>query len=291
MTDTVQSVLYIANYSAIGGQVNISPAAMTAGGMSSFRPGNTPFLLTGGLGVIYDPVTTNAYTAPVTSDAADAQAVSPNSTLEVNMARLQGFNGATFDRLKTLSDNADNDTNKTSGLIGSVARQQLYDDGSSTWIRQRGGFDNIDSQAPLSLAGSSRSISRGTLYNGSSWDRKRTSNVFKSVTATAAGNTAVWTPAAGKKFRLMKVYLKVTSNSTLAAAGILLAQLFDGAAGVIGVADNVFIPGSGNQVHQDYQFDLGNGYLSAAANNVLNINLSAALTAGVVSITVSGTEE
>ena len=37
--------------------------------------------------------------------------------------------------------------------------------------------------------------------------------------------------------------------------------------------------------------DLGNGYLSTAANNVLQVNLSAALSAGKVRVTAVGTEE
>src|SRR5438105_5547002 len=41
-------------------------------------------------------------------------------------------------------------------------------------------------------------------FNGAFWDRLRTPNKFNHALATAAGNTAVWTPAAGKKFRLMR---------------------------------------------------------------------------------------
>jgi hypothetical protein len=36
-------------------------------------------------------------------------------------------------------------------------------------------------------------------------------NVFKTATASAAGNTALWAPASGKKFRLMRFMIQVPS--------------------------------------------------------------------------------
>lgn len=122
----------------------------------------------------------------------------------------------------------------------------------------------------------------------------RTPTVFKTIQATAAGNTAIWTPGAGNKFRLLRVILKLTSNATLAAPGILTITLNDGAGATPIAIDfyisNVVAPVF--QTHDPIVFDLGTfGILSAAANNVLNVNLSAALVTGNARVVVCGVEE
>lgn len=153
---------------------------------------------------------------------------------------------------------------------------------------------NADVIGQLSVTGQVVASSK-LLLTGTSFDRERTPKVFKTATATAAGQTAVWTPAAGKRFRLMRVHMSITSNAAAAAAAVLLSRLLDGSGGgavFFGMSDNNYIPLIGTiQQHQNFIFDLGNGYLSVAANNVLNVDLSFALTAGVLDVTVAGTEE
>jgi hypothetical protein len=143
------------------------------------------------------------------------------------------------------------------------------------------------SQSPLEV--------RPWVYRGDgTWDRPRLPIVFRTATATAAGNTALWTPAAGKKFRLMRFRVQVTGNAALAAAGILTVDLQDAAA-AFNMATSVFVPGAAGTTmagwYESDWVDLGQGYLSVLANNVLNINLSAALTAGLVRVQTAGTEE
>ena len=75
-----------------------------------------------------------------------------------------------------------------------------------------------------------------------------------STTTTAAGSTITLQDASTNIF-----YLAVLGTTTAV------------------IAYNVVLP--------------GNGYISAAANNVLNINCTAALTAGSISVNVYGTEE
>lgn len=132
------------------------------------------------------------------------------------------------------------------------------------------------------------------LWNGASWERGRTPNTFRTVAATALGNTALWTPAAGKKFRLMGVLVQVTNNAILAAGAVVTIALQDGAV-ALGVTFSVFIPtaaaASGPELFDSGWLTLGNGFLSAAANNVLNVNLSVALTGGTVRAIACGTEE
>jgi hypothetical protein len=113
----------------------------------------------------------------------------------------------------------------------------------------------------------------------------RTPEIFKSASANAIGSTALWDPAAGKRFRIMG-YVVILPSTATSAAGTTLT-LMDDATVVFtlhvigttttGVAYSVTLP--------------GNGYLSAATDNILNINCSAALTVGVITVNVWGTEE
>lgn len=146
----------------------------------------------------------------------------------------------------------------------------------------------------LGLAGSGAGMNGILLFNGTSWDGQRTPSVFKNITATASGDTAVWTPTTGKKFRLMGFAINVTANAAQSVAGVLNVVLRD-ATTPIGLGYSVFVPGAAGANFQDDSsmgfIQLGNGYLSTTTNNVLNINLSAALTSGVVQIVAIGTEE
>lgn len=132
------------------------------------------------------------------------------------------------------------------------------------------------------------------LFNGATWDRQRTPAVFKSATATASGNTALWTPTTGKKFRLMRYRLEITANAAWATGGVITTA-FQDATTDMGLQHSVFIPATaGTVMGADYNtgwVDLGNGRLSSAINQVLNVNLSAALTSGTCRVVVAGTEE
>lgn len=127
------------------------------------------------------------------------------------------------------------------------------------------------------------------------WWKYRTPTVFRTVQASASGNTAVWTPASGNKFRLLKLFVEVTDNAALAAGAVLTIN-FQDATTSINISFDVFVPTTpvttvvGDGLEQE--LDLGQfGILSAAANNVLNVNLSATLTAGNVRVIAMGTEE
>jgi hypothetical protein len=134
--------------------------------------------------------------------------------------------------------------------------------------------------------------------SNSSSQALRTPAIFHnaSVSATASGNTAVWTPTSGKKFRLMR--FQITAQGLSATAATLLTISFqDGSTGIgIGTYD-VLLPAVANLVAGittvSAWIDLGNGYLSTAANNVLNANISATVTGatGTFRVNVCGTEE
>ena len=152
-----------------------------------------------------------------------------------------------------------------------------------------GGYNGLQQQLLATVGMLSTS---GT---GSTTVFARTPNVFKTAQATASGNTALWTPTSGKKFRLLKLYVQVTAAAALASAGVLTITFQDSSTG-IPIAFDVYLPATSISAPLGDAFssgwiDLGNGVISATANNVLNINLSGTVSTGNVRVTCCGTEE
>jgi len=112
--------------------------------------------------------------------------------------------------------------------------------------------------------------SYNSVYNGLTWDRLRTPNVFKPLTALSIATEAtIWTPTAGKKFRLMGFCLtsgtvggNVTIKDNTAGTTILVLPF----------------SAAGSTIQSD---GMGNGILSALANNLLTAT-------GVATQTLSG---
>lgn len=156
------------------------------------------------------------------------------------------------------------------------------------------GVSNANTTGPVAFNGAYvASTVAGMVYNGAAWDRQRTPAVFKSNLATAAGRTTVWTPTAGKKFRIMAYSIEITADCAQAVAGDFLVSLTDAAA-TLTFQFATFVPGAAGATQGRAGtgwVQLGNGYLSSAANNVVGVNLPAALTSGEVLAVVIGTEE
>lgn len=117
------------------------------------------------------------------------------------------------------------------------------------------------------------------LHTGSDLDRARTPSVFKPVAVTAiiAGTGAtIWTPAAGKKFRVMGI-----AFSSSAAGQLILG---DNLAATVIARSPTLAAGGIWMLGASY---LGNGILSALVNNVLKIDGPTGNVAGMV----WGTEE
>ena len=134
------------------------------------------------------------------------------------------------------------------------------------------------------------------LYDGTKSDRARTLSKIKNVYANALGNTSLWTPAAGKRFRILACRVTVTANVAISGGGILDIRMYDGAATSIGLSHSLYCPSTSvttvpGTAYDSGWIDLRNGYLSSTIDNPLNINLSQALTAGGVQTIVIGTEE
>lgn len=118
----------------------------------------------------------------------------------------------------------------------------------------------------------------GYVYNGATADRLRTPTVFKpfaSTAITAGTGFTVWTPGAGKKFRLMGWMI-----SSSVAGQIIFGDNLVGT--VIARSEALVAAGVSNASD-----GLGNGILSAVANNVLKIDGPTGNVAGMV----WGTEE
>lgn len=95
-------------------------------------------------------------------------------------------------------------------------------------------------------------------FNGATWDRVRMATKFINLNAVAVGTEAtIWTPGAGKKFRLMGFVL----TQGVITGTVLLK---DNTAG----STILIIPPNTVAVVMPSVF-IGNGILSAAANNVL----------------------
>ncbi|GMA49314.1 hypothetical protein GCM10025857_06710 [Alicyclobacillus contaminans] len=111
------------------------------------------------------------------------------------------------------------------------------------------------------------------LYNGDGTaSRVRNARYFHSATATASGNTTVWTPASGKTVAIRGFFLIASGTVTVqfTAAGTAVGPQLPLVAGIPVVVnfENIWMPGSAGQA--------------------IGVNLSAAATVGVM---LWGTEE
>lgn len=159
----------------------------------------------------------------------------PNAT-QSSIALIEGFNGTTWDRLRSSGDNADALAVGTAGWLRMIAEQYGYSPSAGVGL----------------------------------WERLRNANKFIPLSAVAVGAEAtIWTPAAGRKFRLMGFCL---------TAGV--------AGGAVTIKDNtggttiLVLPTTtaGTPVVSPQMW---NGILSAAANNVLTAT-------GIATETLSG---
>jgi hypothetical protein len=121
----------------------------------------------------------------------------------------------------------------------------------------------------------------------------KTPTIWRLQNIVNAGDTVVWTPAAGKRFRWMGGSISVPGRTTLAAAGFETIAFHDGA-GAINISYDIALPAAVAAIplnwSETFNFP-GNGYISTAINNPLIVNLSAACTAGYIHVNVWGTEE
>lgn len=120
------------------------------------------------------------------------------------------------------------------------------------------------------------------------WEAQRTPTIFKNVASASDFN--VWDPAAGKKFRLMGFTIRGVAPS-LGAAAVNSVALVDNATDIFTFW---FFCNTAIATARDFSVTVnlpGNGYLSIAADNILNANIGTGLTAGYIEVNAWGTEE
>lgn len=194
---------------------------------------------------------------PAAAALAEAMA---NPTAPAVAAHGMVWNGATWDRARSPAD--------AIGATGLHAVSLMVTDGAT--YRPARHAQALDGTSPAYAVGAGLMAlsAQGILA------LLRTSSVFKSLASTAitAGTGAtIWTPAASRKFRVLGICI---SSSV---AGQLL--LGDNVVGTV-IARSPTLAAGGVWVLG--QGDLGNGILSAAANNVLKIDGPTGNVAGMV---------
>lgn len=233
-----------------------------------------------------------------------------SGVLRTRWWRVRYVNGATLQtsfELTTCAQTMPVDsiiTNNTSGTNSVQSRQvQIVQPGGAgamsdnlalfmTWTAQ-----NAAGQGPQDVmvrfhGGKFSGTAAGTKSGASA---ARTPTIYNHASTAASGDTALWTPLTGNKFRVLKFKIQLTADAAT-SGGARITVLLRDATTDIGVGHIVFVPSAGatalNAGYDSGWIDLGQfGYLSTAANAVLNINLSAALTAGLCNVIVAGTEE
>jgi len=225
-----------------------------------------------------------------------ADAITPGAQPVDSTSYMMVWNGISWDRVKSIPDNANGQAALVSGLPGVVARLQGYDPLLGNWNRVQVSNDNTDAQIP-SATGHVAAIAHNMVFNGSTWDRERASNKFNSGPAISIGHgiaNEIWQPAAGKKFRLLGFTLTLTENASVVGGGIHTVQFYDGANPMPFLYD-VYLPGTAllqPGTCFNINVELGPiGYLSSAINNILSIDLSSALASGQWRVNLRGTEE
>ena len=191
----------------------------------------------------------------------------------ISSAQLMGWNGATWDKLR-----GETPADALAALEGMVTTAQLMAYNGAAW-------DMVRAATPADALATVKGLAATAAlmaYNGATWDRLRTPDVFQTGKVTAAGSTAVWTPAAGKFFRLLRYKIDVTADATRTTAGDLDIQFFQyDPVGLtdtaLPLAETVYVGAVAGTAWSSGWVDLGNGILGTLVNNVLEVNLSSAL--------------
>jgi hypothetical protein len=132
------------------------------------------------------------------------------------VARLSGFNGTTWDRIRSFAGNADTVTAPTLGLIGEASFGRLFN--GTNFDRVYSIVSNTDGQAAAQV-GLTGVVNRGQAFNGTTWDRMRTASA---ANISATTQIPLLTAAPGDW----------TLTSAPAVATVATASRAAGAAGV-----------------------------------------------------------
>jgi len=111
--------------------------------------------------------------------------------------------------------------------------------------------------------------------------------ITKTAGVSAAGDTVIWTPPAGKRFQLLGMLIGIAAASVAGGAGEEISMK-DGAA--VFIRTGFYLPATA-LAQAPILIELPNdGYISTTDGNVLSMNLSSAITGGILDVTVWGYE-
>lgn len=271
--------------------MSLTPKAVIALGSSGAITPNIPLFVDANGVLFVSPPTHLVAGVEQTAGFFQANADGISAALFESMVASFGyaFNGATWDRLLSVDSTGTGIAGSLTGNLKVVALDYSFDPDTQTYLQVFQAPVNLDGIIPANFSPAPLELAILSGFNGSTFDRVRVASVFKTVIATALGLTTVWTPAAGKSFRLMGYTISVAG--TLAATGVELIKLVDNIVGNVisqhQATVTITTPTGDTQIGAD----LGQGFLSAAVNNVLKVNLGTAMATGGVAVNVWGTEE
>ena len=122
------------------------------------------------------------------------------------------------------------------------------------------------------------------------YEQARTPTIFKNAAPAAApATTDVWTPAGGKKFRLMGGVISMSGS--IAAVALRTLKLIEETAGTVIVELHLDIPVTGGSVAVNFTIP-GNGFLASTVDKKLQaVTAGGTYVTGTDAVSVWGTEE
>jgi hypothetical protein len=129
------------------------------------------------------------------------------------------------------------------------------------------------------------------VYNAPAFTQEavRTPTWFFTVNCTTIAATPIVAAVAAKKHRILGIIVNIAGG--MAAAGLQTVSILDVAADM-GLDPSFWVAIAATPVGQSIYLDLRpNGKLVAAVNTAINVTLTAAMTAGAVSVTIWGDDE
>lgn len=231
-------------------------------------------------------------------DNADAQAVvGATARLAGTMARLQGFNGTTYDRLRSQGNNANGVAVNTAGVQAVAAYP--YGFNGTTWDRVSIGLSSSDA---IVAATGLQNISINYLYDGVQFERLRGQSTTNAALATQLGIALVappanWsithTPAANTQATISRAAVASTRHICTSISAVLSApvavlsgavqiNLRDGAtgAGTILWSQTVEAGGAASVVNDRAVIMLSGLQIFGSVNTAMTLEFSAAGGAG-----------
>lgn len=193
--------LYISNTAQAGETITL---------FSAVEPKETSFLR------ITNP-DVNLVNASGLNNADDDVSVATGLTRE--QAFLYGYDGTTWDRLRTQGNNGDALAQATLGLLKTAGYTYVYSEGSATWNRAHSEDDDNDARAVSATDNKQAVMARNQCFNETSYDRVRGNTLATLISAIA--RTADVTTATQTNYNARGVHIIIDVTAYPAAASVV----------------------------------------------------------------------